>query len=200
MELKEYLQIVKRNGKVFFGVIFSVCLIVFLYYSFRPISYSASLTIDVSRIGLQQTSDYRFDDFYRLQADEKFCETIVEWLNSPRVIENIYQEAKIDTSNFSLEGLSKSIKAEKRSSQIVAVNFSAPSEKIAKNIATSVSKIISKKTKDLNISQKENTWFQIFSEEPVVKENKINFLIILATFLFAIFIAFWAVLIKHYLE
>lgn len=200
MDLKEYLQIIKKHKNLFIFVILFVSLGVFAYYSFRPVSFVTSLTIDVSRIGFQETTDYRYDDFYRLQADEKFCETIVEWLKNPRVVADIFKEAGIDTEKLNLKKLSASVKAQKRSSQIVAINFGASDEKTAKKIANAIIKIISKKTEVLNANQKENTWFQIFSDEPVIKENKINWMIILAGFLAGIFLAFWTVLIKHYLE
>lgn len=200
MELKEYFEIIKKHKKLFLTSFVLFVLGVFSYFYFRPISYSTSIVLNVTRIGVQQSEDYRYDDFYRLQADEKFCETIVEWLKSPQIVEDIYNEAQIDTSKYTLKQLAGVIKAEKRSSQIVGINFSAPDKKVSKKIADAVGKIISQNTEILNINQKESTWFQILTGDPVIKQNKINYSIVLATFLMGIFLAFWVVMIKHYTE
>ena len=78
-----------------------------------------------------RVDNYKYDNFYRLQADEKFAETLVEWLKSPRIEEKIFKEAGIDPSGYSLKKLAKSIKAEKMSSQVVAVSFSSPDKNAA---------------------------------------------------------------------
>jgi capsular polysaccharide biosynthesis protein len=90
--------------------------------------------------------------------------------------------------------------AEKMSSQVVAVSFSAPSQKIAQNIAASISKNISQNTESLNKDQNDNTWFEVISENPIIKIDEISPLIVLAIFLGAIFAAFWVVMVKYYLE
>jgi capsular polysaccharide biosynthesis protein len=200
MELKEYFQIIKKNLKLFVLTIIIILLSTFLFFYFTPISYTTSLELNISRKGVQNTPDYRYDNFYRLQADEKFAETIVEWLKSPWMEENIYREAGIDTSDFSLKRLSKSIVAEKMSSQIVVVGFSAPNQKIAQNIAAAISKNISQSTDNLNKDQNDITWFEIIAENPVIKINEVSPLIMLAIFFGTVFVAFWVVMVKHYLE
>lgn len=200
MELKEYLKIIKNNSRLFIGIIVGIIAIGVGYFLLRPVSYSTSLTLNITRSGVDNSQDYRYDDFYRLQADEKFTETVVQWLKSPRVEEDIYREAGIDTTDFSLKRLTSSVSAEKSSSQLVAVGFLATDEKSSQKIAMAVSKVISQNVQNLNKDQKENSWFEVISSDPVVKINETNPLIVLAIFLGAIFVAFFGVLIKHYLE
>ncbi len=182
----------------FFYVFFSFY--IFIYVFFKPASYTTSLTLNITRIGTQNTDNYKYDAFYRLQADEKFAETLVEWLKSPRIEEKIFEEAGINTSNYSLKNLSKSIKAEKMSSQIVSVRFSSSNKKSASDIAAAISKIISQNTQNLNKEQKNETWFEVIFESPVIKIDKISLLAIVFSFLGAIFAGFMAVMIKHYLS
>jgi capsular polysaccharide biosynthesis protein len=200
MELKEYLQIIRRKAKLFSATAAIILVASFGYLFFRPVTYVTSLTLNITRSGVSDTQDYRYDDFYRLQADEKFSETVVQWLKSPRVEEDIYREAGIDTKDYSLKQLAKSISADKLSSQLVAVSFSATDEKIAQKIATAISKIISQNTQSLNKDQNESTWFEVLASAPVVRPNELSPLVVLAIFLGAIFAAFWGVMIKHYLE
>lgn len=201
MELKEYIQIIKKNIKIILAVTLAVIFASLIYFYVQPISYDTSLTLDVTRLGTQATQDYRYDNFYRLQADDKFADTVVKWLASPRVVTNIYAKANIDTKNLSLTRLSKSVSAQKQSSQIVTVNFSSPSQKSAQRISESLVKVISQDTQKLNKYQKETNWFKIISEKPIIVKHTFNYKIIfLGAFLVGIFLAFWVTLIKDYLE
>jgi len=201
MELKEYIQIIRKNFNLFAGVTVGVVLLAFAYFIFRPVSYNASLTLNITRQGAQSTLDYKFDDFYRLQADEKFAETIVQWLQSPRTVAEIYSKAGLNTAQFTLRQLTKSFKPEKLSSQIVVVNFSAANPEATKNISNSITEIISKNTDNLNANQKENTWFAIVAQEAVIVKNNFDPIIVLVvSFAVGIFLAFWSVLIFHYIK
>jgi len=201
MELKEYIQIIKKNIKIFLAVTLAVVFASLIYFYFQLVSYDTSLTLNITRLGAQATQDYRYDDFYRLQADDKFADTVVKWLASPRVVTNIYANAKFDTKSLSLAKLSKSISAQKQSPQIISINFSSPSQKSAQRISEGLVKVISQNTQDLNKYQKETNWFKIISEKPVIIKHTFNYKIIfLVAFLAGIFLGFWAALIKDYLE
>lgn len=202
MELKEYLKIFKDNLKLFVSVIVIVILGTFAYFTLKPVSYSASLALNITRIGSQkETTDYRYDDFYRLQADEKFSETIVEWLKNPRTATDILSKADVDVNSLSLRKLSKVFVAEKLSSQIVAVSFSANDKKSAQKISDAVLEIISKNTEALNKNQNEDTWFEVVAQNPVIIQDRFSpFILFLASLAMGMFLGFWIVLIKHYLK
>jgi len=201
MELKEYLQIFRENIKLFLIMIVMIVVVSFAYFAMKPISYSASLALNITRSGVQQTNDYRYDDFYRLQADEKFAETVVEWLKNPRTAMDVYDKAGISSDSFSMRQLSKSFTSEKMSSQIVSVAFSAKDESSAKKISDAISQTIAKNTELLNKNQNENTWFEIVAQDPVIIQDSVGALIILlASAAMGIFIGFWLVMLRHYLK
>lgn len=201
MELKEYLQIIQKNRKLFLLTIAAVIAITFLYFSIRPISYSASLTLSITRATVQRSSEYQFDNYYRLQADEKFAETIVQWLKSPRMVTDIYADAGVDTRGLNLRRLSKSFKADKMSSQIVLVTLQAKSTEEAKRISSALVDSVEENIRALNQEQKEETWFKIVANDPVIIKNKINPLTLLSASLFlGIFMAFWITLLVHYFK
>jgi capsular polysaccharide biosynthesis protein len=173
----------------------------FAFFALKPVSYSTSLALNITRSGAQQTPDYKYDDFYRLQADEKFAETIVKWLQDPRTVADIYTTAGLEVSDFSIKQLAKSFASQKLSSQFVSVSFSARSFDSAKKISDAIVNVVSKNTEELNKNQKENTWFQVVAQDPVITRDKISPLILLlASLLVGIFLAFWVVLIIHYLK
>lgn len=201
MELKEYFKIIKNNQRLFFGVVILTLFSVGIYFYLQPIYYNASLTLNITRVGTQKTADYRFDNFYRLQADEKICETIVQWLKSPSIVYEIYSQSGNDISDLNLKKISKIISVEKRSSQVVAVNYVSPNKEMAQKIAENIIGTISKNIEKLNEEQKEDNWFRIIGEKPLIVRNSLSYLFIfLASLLFGIFLAFWIVMIKHYLK
>lgn len=201
MELKEYLRILRKNLKTFWFVVFVITAIGFIYFLFRPTSYSTSITINITRSGKQETENYKYDDFYRLQADEKFVETVVEWLKAPRTVADIYQEANLDIRVLSLKKLSKIIKAEKLSAQIIGVSFTTKNEEIAKDVSMAINKVLTSNISALNQNQQENTWFEIVAHKPITLRDNYSLLVIgITSLIFGIFLAFWTVLIIHYLK
>lgn len=201
MEFKEYLAIIKSNFKLFGSIVAIVILASFSYFYLKPISYEASLVLNITRSGLQKSDQYKFDDFYRLQADEKFAETLVQWIKSPRVALDIWTAAGNSSENLSLKQLTKLFKAEKLSSQIVSVKFSTANSETAKKISDSIIKIVSRETAALNQDQQEENWFEIVALSPVILISRVNpFLLFLATLAMGMFLGFWIVLVRHYLK
>lgn len=199
MELKEYYKIIKSNISV---VIYAILIAVVVVYAWSvkiSQTYSASLLLNISRTETQSTADYRYDQFYRLQADEKFAETIVEWLKSPGVSRDIFDKAGIATSEKTMRRLAKSFQAEKLSSEIVSVKFSTQTEDEAKKIASAAASIVAEKTKNLNSEARDSNWFKVDMSNLVILKNtqdlRINLTIAALAGLFAgMLLAFG----KHY--
>lgn len=201
MELREYFKIIKNDAAAFWVVMATVLLGVFAYFVFRPVAYETSLALNITRSEVQETSAYRYDDFYRLQADEKFADTLVEWLKNPRIASDIYSQSRIPTDRLSLRRLGKIFAPEKRSAQLVTVSFAAENPDKARKISAALSTVVSKNIEVLNRDQKESGWFQIIAGEPVIVKKDFNALAVLLVSMAAgIFIAFWIVLVRHYLK
>ncbi len=201
MDFKEYLLIINKKRKLFYGVIILTVFSVGVYFYFQPPYYDVLLTMDITRLGKQTTQDYRYDDFYRLQADEKFAETVVKWATNPRMIKDIYSEAGIKTQKFGLTQRYQKFSAQKESSQIVTINFKAPNKLIAKKVAFNLSKELSYNTQELNKDQREANWFKLIFKNPVIIKHSFNYLLIfVVTVLIGIFLGFWVVMFKYYFE
>ncbi len=121
MEFKEWLDIFRKRTRMMITVILGCIAVGVLWYVFQPRGLAADLTLNVTRIGSQETSDYKYDDFYRLQADERFADTVVRWLGSPRIVSDIYSTAHLDADSLGLSGLNKAFKSERLSSQMIRV-------------------------------------------------------------------------------
>jgi capsular polysaccharide biosynthesis protein len=171
MELREYYKILKTNVSV---IIYTVVIAVVVVYAWSVRAaqvYNASLLLNISRTETQTTADYRYDQFYRLQADDKFAETVVEWLASPGVSQDIFAKAGINADQKTMRDLSKSFQAEKLSSNLVSVKYSTETNDEAARIAPAIESILADRTKSLNSAAKDPDWFQIDSSNLIVLKN-----------------------------
>lgn len=200
MELKEYFLIIQKQIKLFLAVVVVVVVSIFIYFIFRPVFFDTSLFLNITRAGNQISEGYKYDNFYRLQADEKFAETITQWLKSPRVVFDINKEAEIaNIENLNLKQLTRVFQADKLSAQIVSVKFSAPDKKTAEKLALAIPVVLKKNINQLNEDQKENTWFEIKTDDPVIMKNNPDMgIIFLVSLALGLFLGFWVVLFRHY--
>lgn len=203
MELKDYLKIFAKN-LVWFSLVLLLAMIIGAgykhYKNSQPATYQVSLLLNVTRTGIQATDNYRYDDFYRLQADERFADTVVRWIENPRLVTNVYNETGMISGGIDLSELSNFFDAKRLSSQAIEVNFTAKSAVEAQNLSENLVKAINSEIKNLNQFQKEESWFKIIGDEPVIKEYKIIWKnVLLISIVLGIFLGIWVVLIKHYL-
>ncbi len=201
MELKEYLTIFRKHFKLFITITVLFIAAGILFQLFRPLNYKAVLNLNITRTGKQETSDYRYDNFYRLQADEKFADTVVRWLESPEIAARAYNDSQIITAGLSHWRLSRIFKSQRLSSQAIKVSYTAKNADTAKNLSSSIIKVINSEAEELNKTQNEETWFVVVGDNPIIRENKWPWeVVILASILIGIFFGFWMVLVRHYLQ
>src|SRR4030043_1642293 len=115
MELREYYKILRSHISIIVYVVLIAVVVAYAWSVRKSQTSSASFILKISRTESQNTADYQYDQFYRLQADEKFTETISGWLKSPGTTREIFSKAGIDSENDSMRQLSKSFRAEKKS-------------------------------------------------------------------------------------
>ena len=201
MELREYYKILKSNISVMIYTIIIAIVIVYAWSVRQSQTYSASLLLNISRTETQLTADYRYDQFYRLQADEKFSETVVSWLKSPGVAKNIFEKAGIGSEQETMRGLSKSFQAEKLSSNLIGVRYSTETSEESGEIAPAITSVVSEKTKTLNADARDPNWFQISASDLIILKNtqdlRVNLgIAALAGFFLGTLLAFG----KHYIS
>lgn len=201
MELKQLIEIFKTQKKAFYFTVFVVLIAAITFSLIRPVRYTAVLNLNVTRSGAQETANYKFDDFYRLQADERFADTIVRWLESPRVAVDILNDANFLTSGMTEWRLGRYFKAQRLSSQFVKVSFKVGSVESAKSISQSSVKILNQEAQKLNDQQDEKNWFVMVGSDPIVRQAGWSLpMVILISLLAGMFLGFWVVLIKNYLK
>lgn len=144
-----------------------------LWQSNQSERYGATLLLNVSRSGAQMTSDYTYDGFYRLQADERFADTVVRWLGSPRGSEDILREAEIGTESYGTNDLARFFTAGRLSSQVIRVEYVTANRASAEKISGAVTKTLNRYAEELNKDARDPSWFLIKGDAPVIRDARI---------------------------
>lgn len=171
MELREYIKIIWRYRKLFLSIVFVCVFSGFVWVATRPLEFRSTMGLYVARVGNTNSSDTglqdQYDDFYRLQADERFADTLVRWLGSPRIVMDITERSKIAHQP-------KSLSAKRLSSQFIEVTFVSTHRDEALQIAESIKHVLNEKTTSLNIGNVSARWFTVLADEPVVTPVKFS--------------------------
>lgn len=203
MELKEYITIFKRQRTLFWGIVFAVVGVFIVWTFVRPVAYSTVLGVHVARTApdKEATDAYEYDNFYRLQADEQFADTLVRWLQSPRIVLDIYDAAHIGAQGLTEHDLSGAFSARRLSSQFVEVKYGTADSESAGKVAEAISTVLNKKTEELNAGSRVGNWFTVVVDEPVTEIDAIRWKIALpVAVLVGMFLGFWGVMGRYYLS
>jgi hypothetical protein len=139
----------------------------------QPMRFDATSLLNVTRSGSQQTSDYTYDGFYRLQADERFADTVVRWVGSPRGAEDILKEAGIETKMLGTADLTGFFTVGRLSSQVIRVEYRAENESSAGKISHAMREVLNRYAEALNRDAKDPSWFTLESGDPVIRDGRI---------------------------
>ena len=151
----------------------------------------AALLLNVGREGTQTTTEYTFDNFYRLQADERFGDTVVRWLQSPRVVSDILKESGLDASFRSERDLKRLISAKRLSSQVIELSFSQSEKSVLEKEANAIVKVLNTYTERLN---QDEGWFVIVGSDPVLLDARVSLPKAVGVGgLLGCFVAFWTI-------
>jgi uncharacterized protein involved in exopolysaccharide biosynthesis len=202
MELKQFLSIFIKYRKSFFGIILFFLLGGITYFYWQPENYKVSLLLNISRgsqISAQNEENGVYNDFYRLQADERFADTVVRWLGSPWVVKSVLTSAEMETTNLKDKQLRGFFSAKRMSSQVVDVTFITKNNSQAEKLSSSIKKIINQETEKLNEKQNQKGWFVVLGDEPVVTSNQKGWLfLVVLSGMIGLFISFGVVMFRHY--
>jgi len=203
MELHDYLTQFKRYRYTFIFCVLGVVAVTVAYVLIQPERITTILSLHVAREGgAQETQEYQYDGFYRIQADERFADTIVRWLSSPRIVADIYAGVGRNIAMPAEHSLGNVFSARRLSSQYIEVRYTSVTEGIAEKIATSLERVLNERTDALNTGDvNKEGWFRVIVEEPVMYPAHIPWIRVLAGAIIAgVFIGFWAVGVRGSLK
>lgn len=205
MEFREFLQLLRKEWVWLLGTIVVVVGGVFAWQSLQPIRYDTVVSLHIAREfdTEQQPSEYRYGDFYRLQADEKFADTVVRWLLSPGIVLDILQGASGDVSQaIQYQDLSEQFQPKRLSSQFIEVRFTTRTSEEGKQIADSMRIVLNREAKSLNLNTvHQDGWFVVVVDDPVTYQGMFNWKITgLFSVIVGILLGVWIVVGRRYLK
>lgn len=198
MDIREYWRVLQENTRFFWTLVFGLWLLSLVWLLAQPVRYQGTLLLNVGRTASEPSAEYSYDSFYRLQADERFADTLVRWLSNPRIVSDILTSAGTSPEHYTEAGLSGFFEAKRLSSQVVEVRFVGSTREGVQKYADALTEVTQEYTQGLNASQ--SNWFRVVGSEPVIRDARVSawpFLVL--SFCLALFIAFWAVLLKYFL-
>lgn len=192
MELREFLNVFWKYRALFLEMVALFVVAGLAIQLLQPVRFASEITMNVARSGVRTTGDYAYDDFYRLQADERFADTVVRWLESPRIVADIAKSADLLGEKISFD-------ADRLSSQVVRVRFTTRDEASAKRVAEALFDVLNRETKSLNQDHSEDGWFALVGETPSITDARFGKGRALSVgFFLGIFFGFFAVLFRWY--
>ena len=201
MELRDIMTIFIAQRRVV-GIIVGIFLLGgVLFLLFQPQRHDVSLILNVTRAGADSAGTYAYDDFYRLQADERFADTVVRWLSLPGIVNAIFEQSSVDPVRLTSRPFGSIFKAQRLSSQVIHVTFTTRDEDAAQKTAAAITTVINRETEKLNALQQEKSWFVVLADAPVVSDGTrgVSFVLSL-TFFLGVFFGVWGALLRHYMR
>lgn len=165
MDLRELVRVFWKYRALFAGTITVFVVAGFLMWALQSVRFVAEVTMNVARTGVRETSEYAYDDFYRLQADERFADTVVRWLESPRILADIEREAKVEPGSTSFD-------AGRLSSQVIRVRFLSPTPENAEALSRAMFTVLNRETASLNAGKDVAGWFSLVGERPALSDAR----------------------------
>lgn len=195
----EYVHIFRKQSGVFFGTVL-ICLGVGLVWQQMQLeTYRATLLLNIGRSDARETREYAYDSFYRLQADERFADTVVRWLGAPRIVEDIYADANLPVAALGTRDLKSLFSAKRLSSQMIEVSYAGKDQEMLGGLSDSLITVLNRYTESLNNDGNDPGWFVVIGSDPVIRDARVGFWsAFLAALLAGLLFGFWAVLLRHY--
>lgn len=200
MEFREIVRLYWEERRSFALIVAVAVFVTLVWQVNQPVSYRASLLLNIGRQGAQATTgEYTYDNFYRLQADERFADTVVRWLESPRVVSDILKEAGIRPQAASESDLRGMIGAKRLSSQVIETSFTETRKEILEKESDAIVKVLNQYASGLNQGSASEGWFIVVGSNPVILDARTTPGTAIAFGAIAgVLLAFWGVAIKRY--
>jgi len=201
MELRELWNLFCKEKNLYFFILGAFLFLGVLWINLEPRRFESNTLITIGRTeskDISSTSDYQYDNFYRLQADERFGDTLVRLLATPQVTQDIFREAAIE--NGASQG--GYFTGRKLSAQIVEVTFVDRDQDRLEALAKAMPIVLNRYTSELDTKEGgQGNWFRVIASDPVVSDARVDSKQAVAiAFFLGIFVGFWIILAKHYIQ
>lgn len=197
--LKKLSEFLKKNKYVFIFALF-IGLAAGLFSWYESQGYRASMSFFINRLGTQAASDYKYDNYYALQAVNDFSGNFAGWFKNPEIVAAIFKKAGVNFSPNRLADFSGVFTTSKTPANLLEIQFSADSAAQAKKIAQAMDYVAQEKVQLLTATSWQGVAFTVSGGEPIIIKNTFTvWLNVLAGFLVGLAAGFFIKIAKDYL-
>jgi hypothetical protein len=198
MELRAFLNLFLSRRQLIVGIIAFTLVVSFFAYRLQTQWYESEVLLSVTRQGSETTPEYQYDQYYRLQADERMADTVARYLETSIARRETARRALLAPEREKEFVLNK-VSALRLSPSLIKVHYLAETPTEAERIAAALVETGERHVASLNEQAANRNWFTLVSSEAFSKDGRFTLLIALGIGLAAgIFVAFWSVLILWY--
>lgn len=202
MELKEYLKVLSKYRITFLVIWAAVVLIGLLVASLISQKYKATFSIDITREAQQSgVEEYVYDQFYRLEADDRFGRSLVQWFGDKAIVNKIEFVAQNTNEDFKDYQFEPEFKADKLANSYLKVTFLVSEKKEVAPIFSGTKKVLKEKVSEFNGGFDAQNRFKLVFNGPTISDTKIPLApLLIGLFGSGFFIAAFGVMFRRYLE
>lgn len=194
MELRDFLNLFIRRRQLIFGIVAASLVVGFLSYRLQTQWYQGTVLLSVTRQGAEETTDYQYDHFYRLQADEQMANTVARYLETEIGRRDTARRALL-SSVRETEFIERKVTALVLASNLVQVTYRAKTPTEAERIAGALSEAGERYIAGLNEQAGDRNWFTLVATEALLRDGRFTLPIALGIGGAAgLGVAFWTVL------
>ncbi|MDH4358623.1 MAG: Wzz/FepE/Etk N-terminal domain-containing protein [Candidatus Berkelbacteria bacterium] len=172
MELKDYVQIIKKNLIMIIVVAAILGLAAYFVTLRQEPTYNSTIGIEITREQTAKQAEvpyYLYDNYYATQVATTLSDNIIGWLSAPSFVSEILTKAGYEAPSGSLREISKTFTAKKKisTSSVVDISYSSTDSQKAEKIIQTAASLLRDKTEALN-SAKEAAKYVTSVSTPVV--------------------------------
>lgn len=194
MELRDFLNLFIQRKQLVFGIVIFALLVGLFAYRLQTQWYEGEVLLSVTRQGSEATAEYQYDQYYRLQADERMADTIARYLETSIGRQETARRAALSADREKEFSLSK-VAALRLSPSLIKVTYPALTPTEADRIAAALAETAERHIASLNEQAANRNWFTLVPSEAFSQDGRFTLPVALGIGLAAgIFVAFWTVL------
>lgn len=200
MSAYEFISLFVERKKTFLGTLLLVLCITFVFWMTQSSRYRGEVLLSVTRTAVEKSSDYAYDEYYRFQADEKLAETLAQYLESAPGKRMVAERARLSGKGYD-QYVGAKLRVAKRGTNGILIQYKSSRHEEAIQLGEALTFAASAYVTSLNEDARDQTWFTVLSENPVIEEVKWSaFHLSLIGVFGGVFLAFWAVLLQFFGE
>lgn len=199
MELKNYLKVIRSEKKMIIAFTLVTALAAYIFSLYMPAHYETSVSLFISKSGTQNTEEFKYDGYYALSAGEVVADNVEKMLQSPQLVEKIYDASGVDPNFKNIKGYKKKFTAKKMSNSYVEVSFQTSNLTDAEKIAQALTKTVNEQMNGIGSQSQNEIAFSIENTKPVIIESKPDATLnLLVGLLSGAFLGVFAAFLKKY--